>query len=120
MSGSHSAGPVSTNDLIVMPSAGMPALFTRMSTGPVSSIIRATWSRSHTSATTGMRDAAFLLDLAAHLLRPVEVDVVDPQLGAGARHLDRDRPPDSPARAGDERGPARDEVRPVPDHVRPP
>src|SRR3954454_14456822 len=54
MSGSHSAGPVSTNDFTTKPSAGMPALFTRMSRGPVSEIICVTCSRSQTSATTGL------------------------------------------------------------------
>src|SRR6266508_60519 len=53
MSGSHSSGPVSTNDSTVMPSGGIPALFTRMSTGPVSRTIAGTPSRSVTSATTG-------------------------------------------------------------------
>ena len=53
MSGSHSSGPVSTNDFTVMPSGGMPALFTRMSTGPVSRTIAGTASPSATSATTG-------------------------------------------------------------------
>src|SRR5215475_6488471 len=53
MSGSHSPGPVSTNDFTVMPSGGMPALFTRMSTGPVSRSMPGTAPRSVTSATTG-------------------------------------------------------------------
>src|SRR2546421_9729556 len=53
MSGSHSSGPVSTKFFTVMPSGGMPALFTRMSTGPVSRTIPGTASRSVTSATTG-------------------------------------------------------------------
>ena len=97
MSGSHSSGPVSTNDLIAKPSAGMPALFTRMSTGPVSRSIASTWSRSHDVGDDRHRDAALLLDLATDLLGPVEVDVVDPHLGAGARHLDRDRATDPAA-----------------------
>src|SRR5680860_1849735 len=53
MSGSHSAGPVSTNDFTVMPSGGMPALLTRMSTPPVSPTMAETVSPSATSATTG-------------------------------------------------------------------
>src|SRR5207237_1083791 len=53
MSGSHSSGPVSTKVFTVMPSGGMPALFTRMSTGPVARTMPGTASRSVTSATTG-------------------------------------------------------------------
>src|SRR5450631_1941050 len=57
MTGSQSFGPVSTNGtrrtLSLHDRTPVPALLTRMSSGPVVSVMRATESRSHTSARTG-------------------------------------------------------------------
>ena len=102
MSASQSSGLVSTNFFSVKPDVGMPALFTRMSTGPVSSRMRRILVGLVTSAFTGtalLGPAELLRDLGRALL----VDVVDVDERAGVDERATDRGTHTVAAAGHER-----------------
>ena len=102
MSPSQSSGLVSTNFFSLKPDVGIPALFTRMSTGPVSSRMRRILVGLVTSAFTG-RAVSRRAELFGHFGGAFLVDVVDPDERAGVDERATDRGADPVATAGHER-----------------
>ena len=105
---SQSSGCVSTKSFSSPnPVVGMPALLTRMSTGPVASRMRVILSGLVTSAFTG-RACCVAAEVGRDRRGAVLEDVVDPHERARAHERRADLGADAVAAAGHERAPTRE------------